>query len=80
MHDPISFGSFWSFADVKHQSFLDANFPALGGNHLISSGGLPIPRPSNPIGSGPIWVLPISGTEKVPLFLSKYSFTCKTSK
>lgn len=75
MHNPISFGSFRSFADVKHQSFLDANFPAFGGDNLISSGGLPVPRTGNSIGSRPIRILPISGTEKIPLFLPKYCFT-----
>lgn len=75
MHDPIGFGSFRGFTDVKHQSFLDANFPTLGHDIFVRSGGLPVPGAGNSIGSRSVWVLPISRTEKVPFFFPKYRFT-----
>ena len=75
MHDPISFGAFWGFANVKDQSFLDANFTSLCHDYFVSTGGLPIPRPGNPVGSGSIGVLAVSRTEKIPFFFTKYCLT-----
>jgi len=68
VHDPIGFGAFGSFANVKNQSFFYANFSTFGGDDLVGSGGFPVPRPGYSVGSRPVWVLPVSRAEKVPLF------------
>lgn len=77
VHNPISFSAFGRFSNVKNQSFLDTDFPTIGGDNFVGSGGFPIPRTSNSIGSWSIWILPVSRTKKVPLFFTEYSFTCK---
>ena len=74
MHDPISLGALGSLAHIEDEGFLDPNLPPLGGDHFIGSGGLPIPRPGHPIGSGPVWILSVSRAKEVPFFLSKQSF------
>jgi len=69
VHDPIGFGAFRSFANVKNQGFFYAHFSTFGGDDLVGSGGFPITRPGYSVGSRPVWVLPVSRAEKVPLFL-----------
>ena len=75
MHDPIRFCSFGSFAHVENQSFLDTDPPSLRSYDLIGTRGLPVPGTGNSIRSRPVWVLPVSWAEEIPLFLPKYGLT-----
>ena len=51
MHDPISLGSFWSFADIEDQRFLNPNSATFGGDDLVGPGGFPVPGSCHPVRS-----------------------------
>ncbi|KAJ0601343.1 hypothetical protein HanRHA438_Chr03g0128141 [Helianthus annuus] len=75
MHDPVSFGSFRSFTNIENQRLLNSDLASFRHDHLISSCGLPVTRPGNPIGSRPVWVLSIPRAKKVPFLLAKHRLT-----
>nr|AFK37359.1 unknown [Medicago truncatula] len=77
MHNPISFGAFWSFTNIKNKCFFDTNFSTFICYNLVCSSCFPIPRSSYSIWPCPIWILPISWTKEIPFFLPKNGLTWK---
>lgn len=51
VHDPVRFGSFWSFSGVKNQSFFNSDTVAIRRDDFVGTRSLPVTRPGYSIGS-----------------------------
>ena len=73
MHDPIGFLTLRRFPAVKDKRFFHSNVMSTltSGDRFVGASGLPITRYGCSIWACPIWILPLSRTEKIPFSISK---------